>query len=400
MKPTKVFTETLKAYRDGFTTIGHKGSARSGKTVGIIQSLDFIAEQSKRHRKISIASQSFPHLRDGAIYEYKKHQMREGIHRQHNKSEHEFYINQSIINYFSCDDPTKTIGPGKDIQYLNEVNNGISFNTFNNLKIRSSEFVIMDWNPAGEFWVHNEKIFEDSKAIIIHSTWQDNIENLSESQIEFFINAYRKSKTSDYWRYWWKVYGMGEDAVLLEERIMPSIQWIKKVPADAIEVPYALDFGFFPDPTAFCRLWVRKGALRDDLYIQEIVYGTKLSINSKSEGTMNLVEYLKTKGVNPKHQCISECADPGAIAEMRGAGFNIEAVKKINVEASIRLFHDYNIHIVDGSKNAFKEFDNYKYKRNKKGVITGVPEDGQADHCIDAVRYILMSRNTRWSLGK
>lgn len=324
--------------------------------------------------------------------------MAEGINRQHNKSEHEFYVNQSIINYFSCDDPTKTIGPGKDIQYLNEVNNGITYNTFTNLKVRTSEIVIMDWNPAGEFWVHNEKVFDDNKAIIIHSTWQDNIANLSEAQIEFFINAYKKSKTSDYWRYWWEVYGLGNDAVLLEERIMPSIKNVKKVPDDAYEVPYALDFGFFPDPTAFCRLWVRKGILRDDLFIKEIVYGTKLSINTKSANSGNLTELLQAKGIEKKHLCIAECADPGALAEMRGAGYSIEAVKKITVEASIRLFHDYNIHVLDGSPNVLKEFNNYKYKRNRKGTILGVPEDGQDDHTIDAIRYVLMSRNTRWSL--
>ncbi len=399
MKPTKVFFDILKARKDGFTTIGCKGSARSGKTRGIIQVADFIAHNSSKHRKISIGSQSFPHLRDGALYEYQKHMMEEKIFRQHNKSDHEFHINKSIINYFSADDPTKMIGPDKDIQYWNEINNGISFDVFNSTQVRTKELTIFDWNPAGEFFIHDKGIIDDPGTIILHSTWLDNLENLTRKQIDFFIRAKKLSKTSDYWAYWWKVYGLGIDAVLLEERIMPMIYRVKSVPKDAVEIPSALDFGFFPDPTVFLRLWVRTGkGLRDDLYIQQIVYGQKLSINTKSEGATNLVDILTAKGINKNHKIIAESADPEALAQLRGAKFNVEAVVKSSVETSIRLFHDYNIHIVDGSEETFKEYDNYRYKKNKKGVILGVPAEGQADHGIDGTRYVLLSRNSRWSL--
>jgi hypothetical protein len=107
MTPTKSFIENLRAYKDGYRLIVNKGSARSGKTRGIIQGLDFIAFNSSKHKKLSIVSQTFPHLKDGAIYEYKKHQLEEQIQRQVNKADHEYYVNKSIINYFSCDDPAK-----------------------------------------------------------------------------------------------------------------------------------------------------------------------------------------------------------------------------------------------------------------------------------------------------
>jgi phage terminase large subunit len=175
------------------------------------------------------------------------------------------------------------------------------------------------------------------------------------------------------------------------------VKTVNKVPDDAVQIPNGLDFGFFPDPTAFCQMWVKKKGLRDELYIKEIAYNHKLSINSKGTSG-NLTDLLLAKGVNPKHLTIAECADPGAIAELRDAKFNVEAVRKMSVEASIRLFHDYEIFIVGNSPNALKEFENYKYKRSKKGIILGVPEEGQADHIIDLVRYVLMSRNTRWSV--
>lgn len=391
----------MKAVRDGYRLIGMRGSARSGKTRGIIQGLDCIADWSKQHRKISIVSQSFPHLRDGAIYEYQKHQRTENLKRTHNKGDHEFHVNESILNYFSLDDPAKAIGPGRDILYINEVNKGIPFQTYNDLRSRTAEFIVCDWNPSGPFFLQDEGLLNEPRSIVLHSTWLDNLRNLSKPQIQDFIDAKIKSKKSDYWRYWWLVYGEGKDAVLLEERIMPFLNKVSKIPKGAIEIPSALDFGFFPDPTAFLRLWVVPKPLQDELYIQQIVYEQRLSINSRSPGIGNLVDRLKTKGFNKNHLIIAESANPQAIAEMRESGFNIEAVVKSTVETSIRLFHDYKIFIVGGDDNeTFNEFDNYKYKRNKRNVILGIPEEGQADHSVDAVRYVLTARNSRWAITK
>lgn len=402
IKPTKVFIDVAKAYKDGFWTIGLKGSARSSKTVSIVQFLHFILTSSSKHRKASIVSQSFPHLRDGAIYEYEKFQARENIVVKHQSSRHEFSVRNSIINYFSVDDPTKAVGPDRDICYANEMNNGITFDTYTNLKVRTKELFVFDYNPSAEWFLSdpNSGILDDPKTIILNSTWLDNLDNLTESQIQYFLNAKKKSKSSDYWRYWWEVYGLGKDAVLLEERIMPFIKLCSSIPKDAIQIPNGLDFGFFPDPTAFIRLWVKPGLLKDDLYIEEVVYDYRLSINSKSDGASNLLDRLKTKGVNSSHLTIAESADPKAIEEMRGAKYNVEAVRKTSVETSIRVFHDYNIHVLDNSLNTYKELNSYKFKRNRKGVILPIPADGQSDHSIDSIRYVLMSRNTRWSIKK
>lgn len=401
MKVTKVFTENLKAYNEGYRDIVNKGSARSSKTTSLWQVHDFIARESAKHRKLSIVSHSFPHLKDGVCYEAQKHCMRENIVIKHNKGAKEYYLNKSVINYFSLDvDGSKAIGPGRNILWVNEPNRGISFQNYTDLKTRTEECVFHDYNPAGEYWLHEQKILEEPTTKLIHSTWLDNIENLSRAQINDFLRWKKLSLTdpTGFWSYYWKVYGLGEDAVLMEERIMPFIKWCTKVPKDAVEIPTALDFGWFPDPTAMCKLWVRRRPMKDELYIQEVFYGTKTSINSKSPGMGNLVDTLKTKGINPSHLIIAECADPGAIAEMRGAKFNIEAVTKSSVETSIRLFHDYDIYFLEGSTNAYKEFDNYKYYRDRKGKIQHVPAPGQADHCIDGIRYVLMSRNFRWTV--
>jgi phage terminase large subunit len=403
VKVTEVFWKNLKAYKDGYTTIINKGGSGSSKTGSLIQLQDFIAAHSKRHRKISIVSQTFPHLKDGVIYEYDKYMMRDGFKRKLNKADHEYHINNSIINYFSLDDPGKAVGPSRDILWLNEPNRGISFESFTQLDNRTDECVFIDYNPSHKWWLQTEGVLDRPKTIVIHSTWLDNIENLSRKRIDYFLEAKRQSKTSPYWDYWWKVYGLGQDGILLEERIMPFVNKCSKVPDDAIQIPNGLDFGFFPDPTCFVQLWVRPrkitGKLRDELYIKQIVYDTKLSIDSASIDAKNLCTILKDKGVNPAHLTIAECADSRALNDMRMAGFSIEAVKKTSVETSIRKFHEYDIYIVDGSEEVFNEFENYKYARDKRtNEILGVPAERQADHSIDGTRYVLLSRDFRWSI--
>lgn len=400
MKPTRLYFETLRAYKNGFRTIVHKGGSRSGKTFAINQVNHFIADQSRIHRKISIISQTFGHLEDGAIYDMLVHFDLEGINhsRFHHQTKHFFRINKSIINYFSADNSGKVKGPARNISHLNEPNHGISYDVYNHLDIRTTECMILDYNPDSKFWLHNKGILDDPKTILIHSTFKDNLENLSKNQIDKFTRAYKLSFTDPYWAYWWKVYGLGEDAVLLEERIMPMLKWASKVPDDAIEIPAGIDFGWNPDPTAMVKAWVQKGELKDKIYVQELIYDTKLSINTKSEGQLNLVEILEQKQFNKNSLIIAECADPGAINEIRAAGFNIEAVKKQSVEVSIRVFHDYEWYIMEGSENAYNELDNYKYSKDQSGEISKTPAKGQSDHICDSLRYVLMSRNYRWSI--
>ena len=398
---TRIFKENLKAYNEGYRIIGHKGSSRSSKSWSILQGLDTIARYSPKSRIISIVSQTFPHLKAGVIRDYIKYLTQMGWYsdKMHNKSDHFFNVGNSIIEYFSSDNADKVHGPARDILYLNEPNKGISFDSWNQMSIRTNECIFFDYNPSGIFYIHKEGIITDIDCKMIHSTWKDNIKNLSKAQLNEFAKNKKKSENSDYWRYWWRVYGEGEDAVLLEERIMPFIDYVDKIPSEAIRIPTGLDFGFSPDPTSVSNHWIRKNENDlDDLYLEEVIYETRLSINTKSPERKNLVQKLEESGFNKSTLIIAECADPRSIEEMRRVGFNIEAVRKESVENSIKLFHDYNIHFLKGSDNIYDEFDNYKYKSDRDGIILGIPTPGQQDHGIDNTRYILMSRNKRWSV--
>lgn len=398
MEVTKVYWENLQAYKDGYRVIVNKGSSRSGKTYGLCQVADRILVKSPIRRKLSIVSQSYNHLEQGVLEEYTKYCYANGLKRS--KGKNQYRINQSVMNYFSLgDDPGKAVGPGRNILWLNEPNRGITYESFFQLRRRTNEVIFIDYNPSGQFWLHTEGILDDPKTKVIHSTWRDNIKNLTKADIDDFIDMYRRSKYSQMGLYHWKVYGLGEDAVLTEERVMPFLHRCSRVPDDAVEIPSWLDYGWSPDPTSFGRLFIRKGPGGvEELYIKQEVYERNLSINSRAEGARNLTDVLAEKGINKEHLIIAESADPRNNSDMSSAGYAVTAVHKQKVELSVRQFHKYKLFVVDGSEETYNELDNYKFARDKStNKITGIPEEGQADHSIDGIRYVLLSRNFWWS---
>ncbi len=408
MNCNRTFFELCLAYnargngKPKYDLIVQKGSARSGKTVSTLQFLDLVLGQSAKHRKASIVSHSFPHLRDGAVYEFEKHMARENLRWPHNMGRHEFFIHKSLLNYFSLDkEGNKAVGPGRDILFVNEPNRGVKYASYDQLKTRTTELAILDYNPSGRFWLHDKGLMELPTTKVIKSTWVENHLNLSSAQKEYFLQKKRLSYKSDYDRFWWTVYGEGEDGVLTEGRIMPFIHRASKVPDDAIEIPSGLDWGFSPAPLAFVRMWIRdNGTELPSLYIKLLVYDTNLSVNTHNS-PRNLTDILNTRGVSKQHLILADSEDPRAINDLRQGGFSVVAVKKTSVETSIRSFHDYTIYVVDNGKYGdimFNELNNYMFKLHprKDNEYLEVPAPDQPDHGIDACRYVLLSEGSRW----
>jgi phage terminase large subunit len=65
------------------------------------------------------------------------------------------FANGSVIEFFSADDASKLRGARRDVLYINECNN-VTFESYNELAIRTKKEVYLDFNPANEFWVHTE----------------------------------------------------------------------------------------------------------------------------------------------------------------------------------------------------------------------------------------------------
>lgn len=139
------------------------------------------------------------------------------------------------------------------------------------------------------------------------------------------------------------------------------------------------DWGFFPDPYAFIRLYYNHNT--EKIYLIDEIYENKWS-NKKSAD-----EILKRKYDDYTITCDS--AEPKSINDYRDFGLPARGAIKGpgSVEYSMKWLQTRTI-VIDPKRtpNAYKEFSEYEYERDKDGnVISGYPDEN--NHLIDACRY-------------
>ena len=148
--------------------------------------------------------------------------------------------------------------------YISECNN-VTFDSYNELAIRTRKEIYLDYNPAQEFWVHTElKDEPDSDFLIL--TYKDN-EALDKSIVTQIEKNKEKAKTSSYWANWWKVYGEGQLGIL-EGVVFSNWKTIDTIPKDARLLGLGMDFGYTNDPTAIVEIYAYNG----QRIVNEIVY--------------------------------------------------------------------------------------------------------------------------------
>src|SRR5690606_17290486 len=145
------------------------GGTSAGKTFGIIPILiDKAARQPGL--EISIVSESIPHLRRGALKDFEKimKATNRWIEGNYSKSLLKYtFANGSYIEFFGTDQPDKLRGARRSILYINEANN-VHFEAYQQLAIRTSQEVWLDFNPTNEFWVHTElQADPDAETLIL-----------------------------------------------------------------------------------------------------------------------------------------------------------------------------------------------------------------------------------------
>lgn len=379
MNITSVFRRNATAYTDGCRYIVNKGSTRSSKTYSILQLLHVIAQDSPQPLTISVVSESMPHLKRGCIRDFKEMLINEGYWDEHNwnATDKIYKVNNSIIEFFSADNPSKVHGPSRNILYINECIN-IEYETYRQLAIRTTNTIFLDCNPCFEFWL-DEKVLIQDKARLIHSTYRDN-EFLSPMQV-----AEIESNRSD--EGWWLVYGEGltgvrQGAIVTNWDIVPSM------PSHYKHRWLGIDFGFTNDPTAIVDIRLHEG----ELWIDELLY-------AKGYDNMMIARLLSDNGIPQDTPVIADCAEPKSIREIASQGWRIEAAQKgkDSINTGIALLNRYKKHVTKRSLNIIEEYRNYCWKVDEFGNATNRPID-RYNHSVDAQRYVclnkLLERNT------
>ena len=346
-----------------------QGGTSSAKTISILLILIDIA-QSHKDKTISIVSESFPHLRRGAIKDFLEIMEGHGYYKDDLWSKTDFtyrFETGSKIEFFSADSPDKVRGPRRDILFINEANN-ISFDTYTQLAIRTDGDIYLDYNPVSEFWVNTEILNKQENDYII-VTYKDN-EALSKTIVDE-IESRKDNK------YFWQVYGLG----LLsdhEGKIYRDWQIIDEIPHEAKLERYGVDFGYSNDPTAIIALYYYNGGY----IVDEITYQKGLSNKQIADILLN----------KEKQLVIADSAEPKSIDEINSYGIPISGAEKgkDSVSHSIQMVQEQRISMTSRSLNVIREYRNYLWQTDKQGKVLNIPED-HFKHSMDAIAYALTS---------
>jgi phage terminase large subunit len=349
-----------------------QGGTSASKTVSIILYLIHLAQSDKTPTLTSIVSESFPHLKRGAMRDFLDIME---THRyfnpsRWNKSDYTYeFETGSKIEFFSADQPGKVRGPRRDRLFINEANN-IPYETFDQLEVRTKSFVYLDWNPTNEFWFYTEVLGKRDDVEHIILTYKDN-EALSQDIIDSIEQ--RKQKKS-----WWTVYGEGQLGEV-EGKIYRDWEMLDEVPKFARLERYGLDFGYSNDPTAIVAVYYYQGGY----VLDEITFLKGLS-NKQIADILNNQE--------AKVLVVADSAEPKSIDEIKSYGINITPAEKgtDSVRNGIQLIQDQKIAITKRSTNVIKEYRNYLWDTDRDGHVLNVPEH-QFSHSMDAIRYAISS---------
>lgn len=142
-----------------------------------------------------------------------------------------------------------------------------------------------------------------------------------------------------------------------------------------------LDWGFFPDPWAFNRLYF--DSARRDLYIFDELEATK-------KGNDETAQMLLDHGLTREDKITADSAEPKSIADYNKYGLKAFGAAKGagSVERSMQWLQRLNRIIIDPVRcpRTAEEFLSYEYERNREGeILNGYPDEN--NHHIDAVRY-------------
>lgn len=362
-------------YNSVAEVVVNQGGTSSGKTYSILQVLCLKAIEQP-DQVISVVGQDVPNLKSGALRDMQRivassTEIQSWI-KGYNASDRIFtFHNGSIIEFKSYQDSQDAKSGKREYFFLNEAN-GISFEIYSELAMRTTKKVYIDYNPNARFWVHDKLIGKEGTELIIsdhrHNPFLPDV-------IRKKIEALREDDEE-----LWKVYARGMTGKI-EGLIYRNWGTIGTIPIDAEVIGMGLDFGFTNDPTACVMVYRFNG----ELIIDEILY-------HKGYTNQDISQFFTQSGINKSVSIVADSAEPKSIEELRRMGWRIEGANKgkDSILNGIDILKRFRINVTSRSANLIKELNAYKWKE-KDGNATNVPIDS-FNHGMDALRYLALNK--------
>jgi phage terminase large subunit len=350
-----------------------QGGTSASKTISILLFLIAMAQTDKKATLTSVVAESVPHLKRGAMRDFKKIMQEHGYWKDIRWSAQDSmytFETGSQIEFFSTDNGDKLRGARRDRGFMNEANN-CPREAFEQLEMRTNEFFIVDYNPTNEFWIFEVMKERPNDCEFIILTYKDN-EGCPE-EIKKSIEA-RKNRKG-----WWQVYGEGQLGEV-EGKIYKDWAILDEIPHEARLERYGLDYGYSHDPTAIIAIYKYNGGYIWD----EITYQKGLSNKQIADIIGNQKPAL----------VVADSAEPKSNDELLLYGINVIPANKGqgSVNHGIQIVQDQRISVTKRSVNIIKEYRNYMWMTDKDGKVLNQPED-HWNHAMDAGRYAMETLN-------
>ena len=360
-------------------TVVNQGGTSSGKTYAIMQVL-FQLGFDDPNSIITVVGQDIPNLKVGAYRDAKTimgtYEIMPAVYPVINEGERIIKCyNGSLIEFKSYADAQDAKSGKRDYLFVNEAN-GIPYDVFWQLAIRTRRRIFIDYNPTARFWVHDELIGR-SDVLTLYSWHKHNtfltdeehqrIEGISDPELH---KVYARGRT-----------GMVQGLVLTNwdicDTLPPRDEW--KMSA------YGLDFGFTNDPSALEHVVEAHG----DLWIDEGLYSTGMT-------NPDIAERAKGHGITSNDQIIADCAEPKSIRELQAEGLWVTPSPKgqDSIVSGLDILRRYRLHVTRRSVGIIGNMRSYQWGKDRDGNMTNKPED-KNNHGIDAIRYVALEKLSR-----
>jgi phage terminase large subunit len=369
LEHTPVFTWNWEALKDDkIRFIFNQGGSRSSKTYSLCQIVIMFCLLNPG-KGVSVVRKTFPALRSSIMRDFFTIMKDMDIYyvNNHNKTENVYtFDNGSWVEFFSADDEQKLRGRKRDLLFCNE-GNELNFEDFNQLVMRTTGKVIVDFNPSDtDHWVYD--IMDQDNSMLIKSTYLDN-PFLEKDQIEYIENLINVDEN------YYKIYALGERPISTTRIYNHFKQYVDEIECN--DIVYGFDHGFnHPSALVECKF------IDNKVYVKELLYESKLTIS-------DMIRKMKDMSLDKRIVIFCDSARPEIIEDFRRAGYNAKGSDKA-VKPGIDKVKSMEVYIHYESINILKESKLYSWK-TINNVITDEPIK-MNDDAMDAMRYAIFNR--------